>query len=165
MQLPIADDQLDPSSEAVLELDQLIEGDARFNQHDRMLYSTDASMYQVEPVGVVVPATINDVQITMDWCARHGLAILPRGGGTSLAGQTVNRAVVIDCSSRLRSIGPVDVDRRRVDVESGVVLDAIQEAARPHGLRFGPEVSTSSHATIGGMISNRSAGLHSRRWE
>jgi len=164
MQLPVVDQSSCVSPEALSDLAASIDGEVRFGRHDRLLYATDASMYQVEPLGVVVPRTTGDVVKTVSWCAAHGLGILPRGGGTSLAGQTVNRAVVIDCSAFLRGIGAVDPDLKRVDVEPGAVLDAVQRAAAVHGLRFGPEVSTSTHATLGGMIANRSAGLHSRRW-
>jgi len=152
------------SKDAILSLRRAIKGEARFKAHDRLLYATDASMYQVEPLGVVLPRDIEDVAATIAWCGRHGLPVLPRGGGTSLAGQTVNRAVVIDCSQGLRGIGPIQADAHCVHVEPGVVLDDLQRAASAHGLMFGPEVSTSTHATLGGMISNRSAGLHSLYW-
>ena len=148
----------------VNDLADAIEGEACFDQHTRMLYATDASMYQVEPLGVVIPVTADDVAKTIAWCARNGLPVLPRGGGTSLAGQTVNRAVIVDCSKHLREVGDVNVDSGAVRVEPGAVLDDVQRRAAECGLMFGPEVSTSTHATLGGMISNRSAGLHSLRW-
>ena len=146
------------------ELAARFSGEIRFGQHDRMLYATDASMYQVEPLGVVLPRNIDDITTIVHWCSERGLPVLPRGGGTSLAGQTVNTAMVVDCSAHLRKIGEVNVAARRVYVEPGVVLDDLQCAAAAYGLRFGPEVSTSTHATLGGMISNRSAGLHSLKW-
>ncbi len=164
MKLPVVDQSLSVPTEAISALSRSIEGSVRFGRHDRLLYSTDASMYQVEPVGVVVPRTLADVRETLAWCHEHGLAVLPRGGGTSLSGQTVNQAVIVDVSAHLRAIGVVDVAGRRVHVEPGVVLDAVQHAAARHGLCFGPEVSTSTHATLGGMIANRSAGLHSLHW-
>ncbi len=143
------------------DLERLVEGEVRFGRHDRMLYATDASIYQVEPIGVVVPRTIEDAERVVRYCAEQGLAILPRGGGTSLAGQAVNRAVVLDFSvscNRLLSIDPL---ARRAAVEPGLVLDELNRAAAAHGLRFGPDVATSTHATLGGMIGNNSAGAHS----
>ncbi|MDG2291469.1 MAG: FAD-binding oxidoreductase, partial [Phycisphaerales bacterium] len=135
--------------------------DVRFGRHDRMLYATDASQYQVEPLGVLVPHTTAAARAIVESCSRHKVPVLPRGGGTSLAGQTVNEAVVLDCSQYLCGIGPVDVERRSVEVEPGVVLDDLRRATAPFGLTFGPEVSTATHATLGGMIANCSAGLHS----
>jgi len=162
--LPVVGQSGGVSPSAVAALTESIEGSVRFGSHDRMLYATDASMYQVQPLGVVIPATIADVAVTLQWCAKHSLPALPRGGGTSLSGQTVNEAVVIDVSALLRAIGEVDVEHRRVHVQPGAVLDDVQRAAGAHGLIFGPEVSTSTHATLGGMIANRSAGLHSLHW-
>ena len=135
--------------------------DVRFTRHDRMLYATDASQYQVEPLGVLVPHTVAAARAIVETCARHEVPVLPRGGGTSLAGQTVNEAVVLDCSQYLCSIGDVDIEHRTVEVEPGVVLDDLRRATAPFDLTFGPEVSTASHATLGGMIANCSAGLHS----
>ncbi|MDP7070111.1 MAG: FAD-linked oxidase C-terminal domain-containing protein [Phycisphaerales bacterium] len=164
MELPVVDVDRRPTRQDIDELQRAVDGEVCFDRHHRMLYATDASMYQVEPFGVVVPATTQDVARTVAWCSRHGLPVLPRGGGTSLAGQTVNRAVVVDCSKHLRSVGEIDLHAATVQVEPGAVLDRVQERAAAAGLMFGPEVSTSTHATLGGMISNRSAGLHSLRW-
>lgn len=164
MELPVIDGRARLSQADLDQLVACIAGEVRFGRHDRMLYATDASMYQVEPLGVVVPRHIDDIAAVIAWCSERGLPVLPRGGGTSLAGQTVNSAIVVDCSAHLRGIGAVDIANRRVHVEPGVVLDDLQRAAGVHGLRFGPEVSTSTHATLGGMISNRSAGLHSLKW-
>ena len=164
MKLPVIGTSRAPSSSDIAALTQLISGDVRFGRHERMLYSTDASMYQVEPLGVVVPQTVQDVVATIKWCDIHDLPVLARGGGTSLSGQTVNRAVVIDCSQFLTGMGSVRPAEQSVDVEPGVVLEALQQHAAEQGLLFGPEVSTSTHATLGGMIANRSAGLHSLRW-
>ncbi|MCP4839793.1 MAG: FAD-binding protein [Planctomycetes bacterium] len=164
MKLPVVDSGQMPTGKDIEALADSIEGEVRFDRHDRMLYATDASMYQVEPLGVVIPVTTDDVAKTIAWCARHGLPVLPRGGGTSLAGQTVSRAVVVDCSKHLRGVGDVDAASSVVCVEPGAVLDDVQQRAAECSLMFGPEVSTSTHATLGGMISNRSAGLHSLRW-
>jgi len=136
-------------------------GDVRLDRHDRMLYSTDASIYQVEPLAVVVPRNVNQLTRAVGVCAAHRLPVICRGGGTSLAGQAVGRAVIIDTSRWLTNIGPIDAVKKRVHVEPGVVLDALNLAASAHGLMFGPDVATSSHASIGGMIGNNSAGARS----
>ena len=135
--------------------------DIRFGRHDRMLYATDASIYQVEPIGVVVPHAVDEGVKVVVHLAREGVPMLPRGSGTALAGQSVNDAVVLDFSQYCRSILSVDLERRRTVVEPGVTLDQLNEHLAPHGLMFGPDVATSSHATIGGMIGNNSSGAHS----
>ena len=143
------------------DLGALVEGVVRFGRHDRMLYATDASIYQVEPLGVVIPASIEDVQRVVVYCAKHALPILPRGGGTSLAGQAVARAVVIDLSVSCGRLLALEAGARSATVEPGLVLDRLNEAAASCGLRFGPDVATSAQATLGGMIGNNSAGAHS----
>ena len=135
--------------------------DVRFGRHDRMLYATDASIYQVEPIGVVVPHSVDDALKVLRVLADEGVAVLPRGSGTALAGQSVNEAIVVDFSQHCRAILSIDVAKRRATVEPGVTLDQLNEALAPHGLMFGPDVATSSHATLGGMIGNNSAGAHS----
>ncbi len=152
-----------PRSTEVLEarLASAVRGEIRFSQHDRMLYSTDASLYQVEPIGVVIPATVQDGLNAIRICAELGVPSLARGAGTALAGQSVNRAVIVDFSANCRGILALDPFSRRVRVEPGVVLDQLNAAVLPHGLMFGPDVATSSHATIGGMIGNNSAGANS----
>ncbi|MGI9014480.1 MAG: FAD-binding and (Fe-S)-binding domain-containing protein [Phycisphaerales bacterium] len=133
----------------------------RIGRHDRMLYATDASMYQVEPLGVVLPRHVEDVAAVMQVAAARGLPIVPRGGGTSLAGQAVNRGLVIDFSKYCRRITLLDAEQQHITVEPGVVLAQLNEMLMPHGLMFGPDVATASHATLGGMIGNNSAGAHS----
>lgn len=164
MKLPVITATTLPSLADCKTLAGQLQGDVRFGRHDRMLYATDASMYQVEPLGVVCPAHVEDIVRSLAWCETHAVPVLPRGGGTSLSGQTVNAAIVVDCAPHLCAMEPVNVDDHRVWVEPGVVLDDLQQHAAAHGLRFGPEVSTSTHATLGGMIANRSAGLHSLKW-
>ncbi|MDG2477312.1 MAG: FAD-linked oxidase C-terminal domain-containing protein [Phycisphaerales bacterium] len=164
MELPVITAATLPSQTDCETLASQLQGDVRFGQHDRMLYATDASMYQVEPLGVVRPAHVEDIVRVLVWCREHGLPVLPRGGGTSLSGQTVNAAIVIDCAPNLCAMGVIDTDHRSICVEPGVVLDDLQQHSAKCGLRFGPEVSTSTHATLGGMIANRSAGLHSLKW-
>ncbi|MHC5022632.1 MAG: FAD-binding and (Fe-S)-binding domain-containing protein [Planctomycetota bacterium] len=143
------------------ELSKLVEGDVRLGRHDRLLYATDASIYQVEPLAVVLPRHVNDVEAVVAFCRDQRLPVLPRGAGTSLAGQTVNEAVVIDFSPHCRAVHEIDAERRLARVEPGVVLDDLNDALAGHGLMFGPDVATSSHANIGGMIGNNSAGAHS----
>ena len=127
-------------------------------------YATDASIYQMMPHAVVVPETLQDVEATLAFARREGLAVLPRGGGTSQCGQTVNNAVVIDASRHLNSILELDVEARRCVVEPGIVLDELNRQLKPHGLWFPVDVSTSSRATIGGMAGNNSCGGRSIRY-
>ncbi|MCH2138114.1 MAG: FAD-binding oxidoreductase [Phycisphaerales bacterium] len=158
MQLPVVE-----HSDPLQELQTLVRGAVRTSVHERQLYATDASPYQVMPLAVVEPLDADDVRAAVHWCAANGLPVLARGGGTSLAGQTVNRAVVIDCSVHMTTI-EIQAHSRTATVGPGVVLDDLREAARPHGLTFGAEVSTSAQATLGGMVANNSAGLHSLWW-
>ncbi|MDY7108039.1 MAG: FAD-linked oxidase C-terminal domain-containing protein [Planctomycetota bacterium] len=166
VQRPIPGNEVDLGGEAELrrlarELKPLIEGDVRFSRHDRMLYATDASMYQVEPLGVVAPRSMTDVQRVVGFCAARGLPVLPRGGGTSLAGQAVNNTIVIDFSPYCDRLVEVDAKRRRARVQPGLVLDELNAAVSAEALMFGPDVATSAHATLGGMIGNNSAGARS----
>ncbi len=141
-------------------LSRELEGEVRFDAGSRALYSTDASIYRVRPIGVVLPRTHADVARTVQIAADFRVPILPRGAGTGLAGQTVGRAVVIDFSKYLNRI-EIDPGSRRAWVEPGAVLDHLNRAARPHGLQFAPDVATSARATIGGMMGNNSCGAHS----
>src|SRR4051794_7315042 len=138
--------------------------EVRFDHGTRMLYATDASLYQVEPVGVVVPRTGDDVEAGVRHCAELETPVVRRGGATSLSGQTIGAAVVVDFSKYLNRIGVVDRDRMTVRVEPGVVLDRLNAHLKPLGLMFGPDVSTSDRATLGGMIGNNSAGARSLRY-
>ncbi len=142
-------------------LSRAARADIRFGRHDRMLYATDASIYQVEPIGVVVPHSVDDGLRVLQVLAEEGVPVLARGAGTALAGQSVNRAVIVDFSQYCRGILSVDVAARRAVVEPGVTLDQLNESLADAGLMFGPDVATSSHATLGGMIGNNSAGAHS----
>ncbi len=135
-----------------------------FDRPTRGLYSTDASLYQIEPLGVVVPRTKSDVVAAVSIAAEEKVAILPRGAATSLSGQTVGAAIVLDFSKYLNRIGVVDRDAMTVHVEPGVVLDQLNAHLKPLGLMFGPDVSTSDRATLGGMVGNNSAGARSLRY-
>lgn len=158
-----------PNDQAVLmhhaaALRDLVRGEVRFGRHDRLLYSTDASIYQVEPVGVVIPADEDDVAKVIDYAREHRLPILPRGGGTSLAGQCVNRAIVIDTSVHLRSLGWVHRPTRACYVESGMTIDDLNDELRPEGLFFAPDPATARQANIGGCIGNNAAGTRSIKY-
>jgi FAD/FMN-containing dehydrogenase/Fe-S oxidoreductase len=143
------------------ELRRRIAGEVRFAAGDRALYATDASNYRQVPIGVVVPKSLDDVMAAVEACRAFDAPITPRGGGTSLAGQTCNTAVVIDFSKYLRRIASIDPQARLAQVEPGCVLDALRDAAEEHGLTFGPDPSTHSRNTLGGMIGNDSCGVHS----
>lgn len=149
------------SKDLTVELRSLIEGDFRCDEMSRGLYSTDASIYQIEPLGILFPKSTDDVSAAMKWGSRHKIAMLPRGAGTSLSGQAVARAVVLDFSKYMSRIINIDVEQHLVQVESGVVLQQLNDRLRPHQLQFGPDVSTASRAVVGGMIGNNSAGSHS----
>src|SRR5262245_64772639 len=118
------------------EVQRLVEGDVRFDQYSRLLYSTDASMYQMEPMGVVIPRHAGDVQAVLELANRENVAVLPRGGGTSLTGQTVNRAVVMDFSRFMQNILEVNREEMWARVEQGVVKEEINAGGRPLGRRL-----------------------------
>ena len=138
-----------------------LEGDVLFDAFSRGRYSTDASHYQIEPIGVVVPKTAQDIHRVIQIATEEGVPVLPRGGGTSQCGQTVGAALVVDVSKHFNRIVDLDPAARRVTVEPGVVLDQLNRALAPHGLMFPVDVSTSSRATIGGMTGNNSCGARS----
>jgi FAD/FMN-containing dehydrogenase/Fe-S oxidoreductase len=142
-------------------LRQHVSGEVRFDDTSRRLYSTDASHYQIQPLGVVLPKTIDDLTVTVQIAADLNVPITARGGGTSLSGQSIGPGIVIDCSKYLNAVGEVDVTNRRVRVQPGVVLDHLNREVARHGLMFGPDVATASRATLGGMMGNNSAGARS----
>lgn len=135
--------------------------DARFDQTTRALYATDASVYQIVPAIVAFPASASDVAATVKACARFGVPLTARGGGTSQAGQSIGPGVILDCSRHLNRILEINVEERWARVEPGCVLDDLNAALKPHGLLFAPDISTSNRATIGGMIANNSSGARS----
>ena len=141
-----------------------IQGDLHTDRYQRALYSTDASLYQIQPLAVVAPRTKEDVIETVKIAAEFGVPIVPRGGGTSLSGQSIVAGVVVDFSKYLNQILELDPESRTARVQPGVVLDDLNSAAATHGLQFGPDVATSSRACIGGMIGNNSAGARSIRY-
>lgn len=141
-----------------------VAGDVLFDAASRGRYATDASIYQIEPLGVVLPKRIEDVAATIAIAREAGVPVLPRGGGTSQCGQTVNRAIVIDCSKYLRNILEIDPAARTARVEPGLVLSDLNQALRPHGLFFPVDPSTHARCTIGGMAGNNSCGSKSIRY-
>lgn len=145
------------------ELAKLTHGEVRFGVHDRMLYATDASIYQVEPLGVVIPASVDEVPAIVAYCATHGLPMLPRGGGTSLAGQCTNRAVVIDLSARCTGLDWVVEETSTCGVEPGITIDDLNDQLRVlgHNLFFAPDPATARQCAIGGAIGNNAAGTRS----
>ena len=141
-----------------------VEGEVLFGRGDRGRYATDTSIYQVEPVGVVVPRTVADVEAVLGVAREHGVPVLARGGGSSQCGQTVNRAIVVDYSKYLRRVLDVDAGRQVARVEPGLVLGDLNAALRPHGLFFPIDPSTHSRCTLGGMAGNNSCGSKSIRY-
>ncbi|MGE5220783.1 MAG: FAD-binding and (Fe-S)-binding domain-containing protein, partial [Chloroflexota bacterium] len=143
------------------ELKKRIEGEIRFDRYSRLLYSTDASIYQIEPIGVVVPRHKGDVQAAIEIADKLGVSVLPRGGGTSLAGQAVGHSIVLDFSKYMQNVLEVNREELWCRVQPGLVQDELNAYVRGMGLQFGPDTSTSNRATIGGMIGNNSSGAHS----
>ncbi len=138
-----------------------LRGEVRFDATSRRLYSTDASIYQIEPLGVVLPQTVEDLHAAVQIATEMRVPITARGGGTSLSGQSIGPGLVIDCSKYLNQILAIDAAGRTARVQPGVVLDQLNRAAAEHGLQFGPDVATASRANLGGMIGNNSAGARS----
>jgi len=143
------------------ELAARIQGEVRFDAASRMLYATDASNYQIEPVGVVIPRSVDDVIAAIEMATSHSVPILPRGGGSSLAGQAVGAALVIDTSKYLNRVVAFHPESRSVTVEPGINLDMLNRQVKASGLMFGPDPSSSNRATVGGVVGNNSAGAHS----
>jgi len=143
------------------ELRRKITGEVYFDDVTRYLYSTDASLYQIQPVGVVVARDKEDVVQAIRTAAKYGVSILPRGGGTSLAGQAVGHSLVIDCSKFMNRLLELNIDERWVRVEPGLVRDELNQQIKYTGLHFAPETATSNRANIGGMIGNNSSGTRS----
>jgi len=143
------------------ELAQRLQGEVRFDKISRALYSTDASVYQIEPRGVVIPKSREDVLAVLEICTRLRCPITMRGGGTSQAGQAIGEGVCVDLSKYYNRLLEVNVEERWARIEPGIVLDELNAQLAPHGLRFAPDISTASRATIGGMMANNSAGARS----
>src|SRR5437763_1979717 len=139
-------------------------GDVWFDAFTRGRYATDASHYQMIPIGVVAPRSVKEAEHVLAIAREEGVSVLPRGAGTSQCGQTVNSSLVIDCSKYLDHVVELDVAAKRCTVEPGIVLDELNRRLKPHGLWFPVDISTSSRATIGGMVANNSCGARSLRY-
>ncbi|HMX19437.1 MAG TPA: FAD-linked oxidase C-terminal domain-containing protein [Anaerolineales bacterium] len=143
------------------ELKKRFTGDLRLDPASRTLYSTDASMYQIEPLGIAIPKTQDDLQAAVELAAKYAIPILPRGAGSSLGGQAIGEALILDCSRHLDSILKIDPDSQTATVEPGVVLSTLNAASAKFGLTFGPDPASAERATMGGVIGNNATGAHS----
>ena len=143
------------------ELRKCFTGDIRTDIASRILYSTDASIYQMEPLGVVFPRSQDDLQAAVELAARYSVPVLPRGAGTSLAGQAIGEALIIDCSRWLDSVIEIDPERRTATVEPGAILSKLNASAARYDLMFGPDPASAERATMGGVIANNATGAHS----
>jgi FAD/FMN-containing dehydrogenase/Fe-S oxidoreductase len=144
------------------DLRKKIQGEIRFDDGSRALYSTDASNYRQIPIGVVLPKSEEDIINTINICRKHGAPLLSRGGGTSLAGQCCNVAVVMDMSKYYNQVLDINKEKKLVTVQAGIVLDEMRNATEKQvGLTFGPDPATHNHCTVGGMLGNNSCGVHS----
>ncbi|MEU6282311.1 FAD-binding and (Fe-S)-binding domain-containing protein [Streptomyces sp. NPDC047028] len=141
-----------------------VRGEVGFDTSSRALVTMDASNYRRVPAGVVAPRDADDVAAVLEVCRARGVPVVPRGGGTSIAGQATGTGVVLDFTRHMNRLLDLDPGTRTAVVQPGLVLDHLQEAAAPHGLRFGPDPSTHSRCTLGGMIGNNSCGSHSVAW-
>ncbi len=138
-----------------------ISGEVYFDQTSKILYSTDASNYQIEPVGVVIPKNDEDLSYIIETASNYGVAVLPRGSGSSLAGQAVGQALVVDLSKYLNRVISVNTDDKTVRVQSGMFLESLNRELKQYGLMFGPDPSSAKIATIGGVVANNATGAHS----
>ena len=150
--------------EIVEDLNRLIAGEVRFDKMSRVLYSTDASIYEIEPVGVVIPKNAEDVIAVVETANKYGVSVLPRGGGTSLGGQTVGHSIVMDFSKYMNSVVEVNEEEQWVRTQPGIVLDVLNQRLRGTGLLFAPDPSTSNRGNVGGALGNNSCGAHSVMW-
>ena len=132
-------------------------GEVRFDRLSRILYSTDASNYKIEPIGLVIPKTTEDLVATVQITRRFGVPILPRGGGTSLTGQSIGHAVIIDFSKYLNKVKDIDRESMTARAEPGIYLDELNKKLGAYGLMFGPDPSSSKVATLGGVVGNNAS--------
>src|SRR2546426_5026376 len=149
------------ATELEKELKRAVRGEVRFDRGSRALYAADGSNYRQIPIGLVIPRDADDVIAAVALCRQYGAPVLPRGAGTSLAGQCCNVAVVLDFTKYMNRILELDSDARFARVQPGVVLDSLRNRAEMHQLTFAPDPSTHNRCTIGGMIGNNSCGTHS----
>jgi FAD/FMN-containing dehydrogenase len=149
------------SPDFIAELKKNFSGGVSNDIASRVLYSTDASIYQIEPLGVAFPKTQDDLQAAVELAAKYKVPILPRGAGSSLAGQAIGEALILDCSRWLDKLVDIDPEARAATVEPGLVLSRLNAAAAKHGLIFGPDPASAERATLGGVIGNNATGAHS----
>ncbi len=150
--------------ELVSDLEALVDGDVRFDTYTRQLYATDASAYEQTPIGVVLPDHTDDVAAVMEYCADEAIPVLPRGGGTSLAGQTVNEAVVLDLAAEMTDVVEIDVKAETARAQAGVRLGDLNAELEPDGLKFAPDPAWGDKSVLGGAIGNNSTGAHSLQY-
>ncbi|MEF8937433.1 MAG: FAD-binding oxidoreductase, partial [Halovenus sp.] len=142
-----------------------VSGDVQFDEYSQILYATDGSIYQARPAGVVLPRTVEDVQATVELAQEYEVPILPRGTGSSLAGQAVGPGcVVMDFTKYMDDLVDIDPDAKRATVHPGIVQDHLDSALAEHDLKFAPDPASSNLATVGGGIGNNSTGAHSVRY-
>ncbi len=149
------------SRDFLQELKKRFTGDLRLDQASKVLYSTDASAYQIEPLGVAIPKNQDDLHAAVELAAKYSVPILPRGSGSSLAGQAIGEALILDCSRYLDAIIDIDPEAHSAVVEPGVVLATLNRATAKHGLMFGPDPASAERATLGGVMGNNATGAHS----
>ncbi len=168
--LPATRSHLDPrdmrgvveeSRDLADELRRVVRGEVRFDGASRMLYSTDASLYQIQPIGVVIPKRVEDVQATIEIAARRGVPVLPRGAGSSLGGQAVGAAIVLDFSKYMADLVRLDLDAATVTVQPGMLVTPLNRELGKHGLMLGPDPASADRATVGGSVGNNATGSHS----
>jgi FAD/FMN-containing dehydrogenase/Fe-S oxidoreductase len=145
----------------IAELRKRFRGDIRQDLASKILYSTDASIYQIEPAGVLIPRTSEDLQVAVDLAAKHGVSVTARGAGTSLAGQAIGPGLILDCSRWLDRILEINAEQQTAIVEPGVILADLNRATAPLGLQFGPDPASAERATMGGIVANNATGAHS----
>ncbi|MBL8091117.1 MAG: FAD-binding protein [Anaerolineales bacterium] len=149
------------SKQFIYELKKHFVGDIRLDTASKVLYSTDASMYEIEPLGVAIPKNQDDLQSAVELAAKYRIPILPRGSGSSLGGQAIGEALILDCSRHLNSILEINPEEHYAIVEPGVILANLNRAVAKHGLTFGPDPASAERATMGGVIGNNATGAHS----
>src|SRR6266498_905898 len=149
------------SPDFINELQKHFTGDIRLDLASRVLYSTDASIYQIEPLGVLIRRVQDDLHSVVELAAKYMVPVLPRGSGSSLGGQAIGEALILDCSRYLDSIIEIDPNSHTAVVEPGVVLADLNRAAAKFGLMFGPDPASAERATMGGVIGNNATGAHS----
>lgn len=150
--------------EFIEEMRRNLRDEVRVDRTSKILYSTDASIYQIEPLGVFIPRDLDELQGAVEISARHEVPVLARGSGSSLAGQAIGSALILDCSRWLDHISKIDSEARTVTVEPGVILASLNSALASYGLQFGPDPASAERATLGGVIANNATGAHSIRY-